>query len=133
MSSREVCFRLLGFHKTLCLSKQNRVDWGGEGQQKRPPGEESQKVLLNSSGSKCYIIVEGNMEMLAHKNILNHTHQAWINLEYIDFDCNAWLTIRFEYNLRSSKIWKNSEKMECRKGHTWVRITYEYVETYLLL
>ena len=32
MSSREVCFRLLGFHKTLCLSKQNRVDWGGEGQ-----------------------------------------------------------------------------------------------------
>ena len=107
--------------------------WGGEGQQKRPPGEESQKVLLNSSGSKCYIIVEGNMEMLAHKNILNHTHQAWINLEYIDFDCNAWLTIRFEYNLRSSKIWKNSEKMECRKGHTWVRITYEYVETYLLL
>jgi len=24
-------------------------------------------------------------------------------MEYINFDCNAWLTIRFEYDLRSRK------------------------------
>jgi len=48
------------------------------------------------------------------------------NLEYINFDCNAWLTIRFEYDLRSRKNMEKSPKMECsRKGHTRVRITYD--------
>ena len=69
-------------------------------------------------------IIKEDVAILAHKNILNHTHQASINLEYINFDCNAWLTIRFEYDLRSRKNMKKSPKMECRKGHTWVKITY---------
>ena len=58
-------------------------------------------------------ILDEDKSTLAHKNILNHTHQAWINLEYINFDCNAWLTIRFEYNLRSRKNMEKSPKMEC--------------------
>jgi len=33
-------------------------------------------------------------------------------MEYINFDCNAWLTIRFEYDWRSRKNMEKSPKME---------------------